>query len=292
MKRIYQLMLLAAGCVLLAAACSDDDDSYLVRETDSIRFASCLASSREITLRCEGSWRTVVPRRCTMALDLAVGRHWRGQFEWITVSATHNRSAERTATIYLGKRGQAISDHRHAGRRGRCLRHALRRGQSHRTGTLEGASLLHLCQCLRRRDDCRELYAGWRFAGTYGRRNFCLLGQRRRDRRPRYCGYAHHAGICGLYRFGRRYRDRLGACQGLRHERNADRRTSREMGVLSCERQYRGCQCPESQATRLGDVGAQPRFGGRQGLYHGRRGRRQDGCGRQRLGLQRPGMPT
>ena len=43
MKRIYQLMLLAAGCVLLAAACSDDDDSYLVRETDSIRFASCLA---------------------------------------------------------------------------------------------------------------------------------------------------------------------------------------------------------------------------------------------------------
>ena len=29
MKRIYQLMLLAAGCVLLAAACSDDDDSYL-----------------------------------------------------------------------------------------------------------------------------------------------------------------------------------------------------------------------------------------------------------------------
>ena len=93
MKRIYQLMLLAAGCVLLAAACSDDDDSYLVRETDSIRFASCLASSREITLRCEGSWRTVVPEDA----------QW---LEWITVSATHNRSAERTATIYLENGGK------------------------------------------------------------------------------------------------------------------------------------------------------------------------------------------
>ena len=41
MKRIYQFLLLAAGCAALTTACSDDDDSYLVRETDSIRFASC-----------------------------------------------------------------------------------------------------------------------------------------------------------------------------------------------------------------------------------------------------------
>ena len=40
MKRIYQFLLLAAGCAALTTACSDDDDSYLVRETDSIRFAS------------------------------------------------------------------------------------------------------------------------------------------------------------------------------------------------------------------------------------------------------------
>ena len=61
MKRIYQFLLLAAGCAALTTACSDDDDSYLVRETDSIRFASCLASSKQITLRCNGSWRTVIP---------------------------------------------------------------------------------------------------------------------------------------------------------------------------------------------------------------------------------------
>ena len=36
MKRIYQFLLLAAGCAALTTACSDDDDSYLVRETDSI----------------------------------------------------------------------------------------------------------------------------------------------------------------------------------------------------------------------------------------------------------------
>ena len=106
MKRIYQLMLLAAGCVLLAAACSDDDDSYLVRETDSIRFASCLASSREITLRCEGSWRTVVPEDAQWLSTSPSEGIGSGQFEWITVSATHNRSAERTATIYLENGGK------------------------------------------------------------------------------------------------------------------------------------------------------------------------------------------
>ena len=31
MKRIYQFLLLAAGCAALTTACSDDDDSYLVR---------------------------------------------------------------------------------------------------------------------------------------------------------------------------------------------------------------------------------------------------------------------
>ena len=106
MKRIYQLMLLAAGCVLLAMACSDDDDSYLVRETDSIRFASCLASSREITLRCEGSWRTVVPEDAQWLSTSPSEGIGSGQFEWITVSATHNRSAERTATIYLENGGK------------------------------------------------------------------------------------------------------------------------------------------------------------------------------------------
>lgn len=99
-------MLLAAGCVLLAAACSDDDDSYLVRETDSIRFASCLASSREITLRCEGSWRTVVPEDAQWLSTSPSEGIGSGQFEWITVSATHNRSAERTATIYLENGGK------------------------------------------------------------------------------------------------------------------------------------------------------------------------------------------
>lgn len=106
MKRIYQLLLSAAGCVLLATACSDEDGSYLVRETDSIRFASCLASSRKITLRCEGSWKTVIPedaRWLSTSPSEGVGN---GEFGWITVSAAHNRAAERTATIYLENGGK------------------------------------------------------------------------------------------------------------------------------------------------------------------------------------------
>ena len=106
MKRIYQFLLLAAGCAALTTACSDDDDSYLVRETDSIRFASCLASSKQITLRCNGSWRTVIPEDAGWLSTSPSEGVGSGAFEWIAVSATHNRSAERTATIYLESGGR------------------------------------------------------------------------------------------------------------------------------------------------------------------------------------------
>ena len=106
MKRIYEFLLLAAGCAALTTACSDDDDSYLVRETDSIRFASCLASSKQITLRCNGSWRTVIPEDAGWLSTSPSEGVGSGAFEWIAVSATHNRSAERTATIYLESGGR------------------------------------------------------------------------------------------------------------------------------------------------------------------------------------------
>ena len=92
MKRIYQFLLLAAGCAALTTACSDDDDSYLVRETDSIRFASCLASSKQITLRCNGSWRTVIPEDAGWLSTSPSEGVGSGAFEWIAVSATHNLS--------------------------------------------------------------------------------------------------------------------------------------------------------------------------------------------------------
>lgn len=61
---------------------------------------------REITLRCEGSWRTVVPEDAQWLSTSPSEGIGSGQFEWITVSATHNRSAERTATIYLENGGK------------------------------------------------------------------------------------------------------------------------------------------------------------------------------------------
>jgi hypothetical protein len=99
-------MLLAAGCLLLLAACGSDDKSYLVRETDSIRFTSALASSKQITLRCQGSWKAVIPEDARWISTTPAEGVSSGEFEWITVSATHNRTGERTATIFLENGGQ------------------------------------------------------------------------------------------------------------------------------------------------------------------------------------------
>ena len=102
MKRInkWALLLTASYCVL-AVGCKDDDGSYLVRETDVIQFSSNLASSQRITLRCNGAWRSVVPEDAQWLSTTPSEGVGTGEFEWITVSATHNRSAERTATCLL-----------------------------------------------------------------------------------------------------------------------------------------------------------------------------------------------
>ena len=102
MKRInkWTLLLTASYCVL-AVGCKDDEGSYLVRETDIIQFSSNLASSQRITLRCNGAWRAVVPEDAQWLSTTPSEGVGTGEFEWITVSATHNRSAERTATLYL-----------------------------------------------------------------------------------------------------------------------------------------------------------------------------------------------
>ena len=102
MKRInkWTLLLTASYCVL-AVGCKDDEGSYLVRETDVIQFSSNLASSQRITLRCNGAWRSVVPEDAQWLSTTPSEGVGTGEFEWITVSATHNRSAERTATLYL-----------------------------------------------------------------------------------------------------------------------------------------------------------------------------------------------
>ena len=60
-----------------------------------------LASSQRITLRCNGAWRSVVPEDAQWLSTTPSEGVGTGEFEWITVSATHNRSAERTATLYL-----------------------------------------------------------------------------------------------------------------------------------------------------------------------------------------------
>ena len=150
------------------------------------------------------------------------------------------------------KRRQAISDHGHAGRRRRRLRRALCRRQPHRAGAVQSAPLLHLRQCLWRRNDRRELRPGRRFAGPFGGRRFGVARQRRRYGGARHCGNADRAGLCGLRRVGGRRADRYGPRQGVRHERNADRGASRDVGVLSRQGQYRGRQCPESPAARPG----------------------------------------
>lgn len=90
----------------LLGGCSDGDGQYLVRETDTIDFSSCLASSKSITLRCNGSWRTVIPEGAEWLSTEPAEGIGDGSFAWIAVKAAHNRSAARTATIYLENDGR------------------------------------------------------------------------------------------------------------------------------------------------------------------------------------------
>ena len=102
MKRMNKWIVLSvAACSAITAGCKDDEENYLVRETDTIQFSSSLASSQRITLRCSGAWRSVIPDDAQWLSTTPSEGVGTGEFEWITVSATHNRSAERTATIYL-----------------------------------------------------------------------------------------------------------------------------------------------------------------------------------------------
>ncbi len=102
MKRMNKWIVLSvAACSAITAGCKDDEENYLVRETDTIQFSSNLASSQRITLRCSGAWRSVIPDDAQWLSTTPSEGVGTGEFEWITVSATHNRSAERTATIYL-----------------------------------------------------------------------------------------------------------------------------------------------------------------------------------------------
>ena len=95
------IVLSVAACSAITAGCKDNEENYLVRETDTIQFSSNLASSQRITLRCSGAWRSVIPDDAQWLSTTPSEGVGTGEFEWITVSATHNRSAERTATIYL-----------------------------------------------------------------------------------------------------------------------------------------------------------------------------------------------
>lgn len=107
MKQLNKwVMLLAVACSAMTAGCKDDEENYLVRETDTIQFSSNLASSQRITLRCNGAWKTVIPDDAQWLSTTPSEGVGTGEFEWITVSATHNRSAERTATIYLECAGE------------------------------------------------------------------------------------------------------------------------------------------------------------------------------------------
>lgn len=105
MKLTYQYLILAIGSILLLTGCRADDDNYLVRETDTIAFSTPLSSTKEITLRCNGSWKTVIPEGAEWISTTPSEGVGDGSFERISVSASHNRKAERTATIYLENGG-------------------------------------------------------------------------------------------------------------------------------------------------------------------------------------------
>lgn len=105
MKKIFRNIILLSCFVAFASVilsgCNSDDDSYLVRETDKIVFDSNLASSRNISLRCVGEWRTIVPEGAEWVSTYPENGVGDGSFKFIEVRAADNRGVDREATIYL-----------------------------------------------------------------------------------------------------------------------------------------------------------------------------------------------
>ena len=106
MKTITRI-LCAVAAVLSISACKQDEAEYLVRETDKIKFASSYQSSRKITLRCVGAWKTIVPEGSEWISTTPSEGVGNGQIDFINVNVDDNVSEEqRTAVIYLENAGK------------------------------------------------------------------------------------------------------------------------------------------------------------------------------------------
>jgi hypothetical protein len=104
MKRI-----LIAICTVAAAICSgscQNEEEYLVRETDAVRFDTPRENKRKISLRCVGTWKTIVPQGSEWVSTTPSEGVGDGTMQFIYVNASTNRGTERTATIYLENGGR------------------------------------------------------------------------------------------------------------------------------------------------------------------------------------------
>ena len=86
---------------LLAGACSPKEDLYLVRETDSINFASCVASVRKISLRCNGNWSAVVPEEYGWISVWPESGRGDGSFSFVEVRVDNNRGLARNGSFHF-----------------------------------------------------------------------------------------------------------------------------------------------------------------------------------------------
>lgn len=287
MKRInkWTLLLTASYCVL-AVGCKDDEGSYLVRETDIIQFSSNLASSQRITLRCNGAWRSVVPEDAQWLSTTPSEGVGTGEFEWITVSATHNRSAERTATLYLECNGvqYPITVTQANGAiiygtptldgnliEGEASEASIRFTYSNAYGDETIA-----VKCTPS-GDCDGLsVAGTSFELTNGGATLALDIE----------GTPDETRIRHLRRERRRSADRRGARQGLLRQRNARRRTARTVAFQRNHGRRSRKNGSAKASARVDDRQTYAQLRCRFGHHHGRRSRRQNRDSTELMGLQ------
>lgn len=104
MKKI-SFVLLAFAALCAAFSCQKKEEDYLVRETDLVNFDTPQAQSRNITLRCLGAWKTVVPQGAEWISTTPSEGVGEGKVEYISINVEANRGGERTATIYLENGG-------------------------------------------------------------------------------------------------------------------------------------------------------------------------------------------
>ena len=104
--RLKPLMMCLAIALASISCKNNEAGDYLVRETDRIVFSSAAAQSKQITLRCMGYWKTVVPKGAEWVSTEPSEGTGTGEMEWISVNVTANRGEERSATIYLENGGE------------------------------------------------------------------------------------------------------------------------------------------------------------------------------------------